>query len=78
VPEGGWTSLLIISPGSKSSDLSWWRLIDAVPRPARILLSAMAFTAFFAPASTVVIAITACHMNGFSSGLTAGLAELET
>lgn len=58
---------------TNSRDLSWWRLIEAVPRAARIVLSAMAFTAFFAPTSAVVVAIACGLIQGTSVGIAAGI-----
>jgi hypothetical protein len=55
-----------------SWDLSWWRLIEGVPRLGRMSLSAMAFIAFFAPTSAVVIAIVCSMRHSPSVGAVVG------
>ena len=57
----------------RSRDLAWWRLITAVPRPARILLSTAAFAVFFGPTAAVVMGLSAGLTHGLSAGLAAGI-----
>ncbi len=67
------TSVAQLLTTNGTADLAWWRLIDAVPRTARMALSTIAFTAFYAPTSAIVIGVAASLRYGISTGITVGL-----
>lgn len=70
---GRWLTFVAeLLTANNTTDLAWWRLIDAAPRLARLALSTMAFTAFYAPTSAIIIIAAARVSHGISTGLTVG------
>jgi hypothetical protein len=57
----------------KTQDLAWWRLVEAVPWPARVILSGLAFTAYYGAVSVPLVAASSGVVNGWWTGLISGL-----
>jgi hypothetical protein len=56
-----------------TQDLAWWRLVEAVPWPARIVLSGLAFAAYYGAVSVPLVAASSGVVNGWRTGLVSGL-----